>query len=251
MVICANGVLTTKSTGKATTLAILSAKMRRLKWLGKLAIGCSRIMTQTEIKFAIVAHESRFDMAVSLADNLPNYQIFVDRESKGANANHLRALRWASTQDSRVVILEDDALPVPGFAQKVAEWLSRFPDDLLSFYLGTGRPPQYQLEIATKLIDADRRQTDYITINRLVHGVCYSVPLHKLQQVISRWNHRSPADYAVGDACGGSVIYPCYSLVDHQDSGAVERHPDNSPRTERRKAWRLDLKEHHGTTGNA
>lgn len=169
-----------------------------------------------------------------------NARLLIDEGQHGANWNHRRAIEWASEQDCRVVILEDDAVLVNGFTEKVTSWLSRFPDELISFYLGTGRPPQYQLEIATKLIDADRRQTDYITINRLVHGVCYSVPLHKLQQVISRWNHRSPADYAVGDACGGSVIYPCYSLVDHLDSGAVERHPDNSPRTERRKAWRMD-----------
>jgi hypothetical protein len=35
------------------------------------------------------------------------------------------------------------------------------------------------------------------------------------------------------------VIYPCYSLVDHADLPTVERHPDNEPRTERRRAWRL------------
>lgn len=196
---------------------------------------------ETQVKFAIVAHIYRFDMALALVERLPNYQIFVDNESKGANANHLRALRWASTQDCRVVILEDDALLVPGFVPKVTDWLSRFPDALVSFYLGTGRPPQYQLEIATKLIDADKRQADYITINRLIHGVCYSVPQSKLQQVITRWNHGSPADYAVGDACGGAVVYPCYSLVDHADMATVERHPDNTPRTERRRAWRLEI----------
>lgn len=195
-------------------------------------------MMQTEIKFVVVGHHSRRHQAEQLADFL-NAHLLIDEGQHGANWNHRRAIEWASQQQCRVVILEDDAVLVNDFTEKITAWLSRFPNELISFYLGTGRPPQYQLEIATKLIDADRRQTDYITINRLVHGVCYSVPLHKLQQVISRWNHRSPADYAVGDACGGSVIYPCYSLVDHLDSGAVERHPDNSPRTERRKAWRL------------
>ncbi|MBY7243647.1 hypothetical protein K4X57_03280 [Enterobacter hormaechei] len=48
-----------------------------------------------------------------------------------------------------------------------------------------------------------------------------------------------PADYAVGDAWGGSVIYPCYSLVDHTDGEPVECHPDSALRTERRRAWRL------------
>ena len=193
---------------------------------------------EAQMKFVVVGHHSRRHQAEQLAWSLRAH-LLIDEGQHGANWNHRRAIEWASEQSCRVVIVEDDALLVNDFTEKVTAWLERFPDDLCSFYLGTGRPPQYQLEIATKLIDADRRQTDYITINRLVHGVCYSVPLHKLQQVISRWNHRSPADYAVGDACGGSVIYPCYSLVDHLDSGAVERHPDNSPRIERRKAWRL------------
>jgi len=203
-----------------------------------------------DIKFVIVGHHSRRAQAEQLAQQLNAY-LLIDEDQHGANWNHRRAIEWASEQQCRVVILEDDAMLVDGFIEKVSAWLIRFPNELLSFYLGTGRPPQYQLEIATKFIDADRHQTDYITINRLVHGVCYSVPLHKLQQVISRWNKWSPADYAVGDACGGSVIYPCYSLVDHLDSNTVERHPDNTPRTERRRAWRLDLKEHHGTTRNA
>lgn len=48
-----------------------------------------------------------------------------------------------------------------------------------------------------------------------------------------------PADYAVGDAYGAAVIYPCYSLVDDADSTAVEAHPDGEGRPERRRAWRL------------
>ncbi|EJL90228.1 hypothetical protein [Pantoea sp. GM01] len=191
-----------------------------------------------ETKFVVVGHNTRRYQAEQLAWSL-RAQLLIDEGQHGANWNHRRALEWVSEQDCRVVILEDDALLVPGFTEKVAGWLERFPDDLISFYLGTGRPPQYQLEIATKLIDADKRQADYITMNRLIHGVCYSVPRHKLQQVLSRWNHGSPADYAVGDAYGGAVVYPCYSLVDHADIATVERHPDNSPRTERRKAWRI------------
>ncbi|WP_116197559.1 hypothetical protein [Pantoea ananatis] len=180
-----------------------------------------------------------------------NAHFLLDDKNGGANANHRRAIEWASQQDCRVVIMEDDALLVGGFIEKVAAWLDRFPDDLLSFYLGTGRPPQYQLEVATKLIDSDQRQTDYITMSRLIHGVCYSIPQHRINHVLTGWHSAKPADYAVGDAYGGRVIYPCYSLVDHADLPAVERHPDNEPRTERRRAWRLDSKEHHGTTCNA
>lgn len=205
---------------------------------------------EAQVKFAIVAHHSRLEAVMNLKRVL-NAHFLLDDKDGGANGNHRRAIEWASQQDCRVVILEDDALLVGGFIEKVAAWLNRFPDDLLSFYLGTGRPPQYQLEVATKLIDSDQRQTDYITMSRLIHGVCYSIPKHRINDVLTRWDSAKPADYAVGDAYGGRVIYPCYSLVDHVDLPAVERHPDNEPRTERRRAWRLDSKEHHGTTCNA
>ncbi len=194
---------------------------------------------EAQIKFAIVAHHSRLEAVMNLKRAL-NAHFLLDDKDGGANANHRRAIEWASQQDCRVVILEDDALLVDGFTEKVAAWLDRFPDDLLSFYLGTGRPPQYQLEVATKLIESDQRQTDYIIMSRLIHGVCYSIPQHRISDVLTRWDSAKPADYAVGDAYGADVIYPCYSLVDHADSSTVERHPDNEQRTQRRRAWRLD-----------
>ena len=140
-----------------------------------------------------------------------------------------------------LVVLEDDAMPVAGFTDLVGECLNRFPDSLVSFYLGTGRPPQYQMQIAERLIVADKTQADYITLPRLIHGVCYSVPSQHIERVLSRWVSSKPADYAVGDAYGGTVVYPCYSLVDHADGEPVERHPDSAPRTERRRAWRLHV----------
>lgn len=126
-----------------------------------------------------------------------------------------------------------------GFTDKVTDWLVRFPDDMLSFYLGTGRPPQYQKEIAGMLVDADRVCGDHIVLSKLIHGVCYSPPHGRLARMLNAWNKTLAADYAVGEAFGGRVIYPCYSLVDHADLQTVERHPDNEPRAERRRAWRL------------
>ncbi|EMI6721061.1 hypothetical protein V2F28_004468 [Enterobacter hormaechei] len=190
---------------------------------------------------AIVAHHSRRAMANDLASKLEADSIFMDEHSAGANANHLRALSWAAEQSDRVIIIEEDALPVDDFRDKAQDWLARFPDDMLSFYLGTGRPPQYQMQIAERLIIADKTQADYITLPRLIHGVCYSVPQHHIERVLSRWESNKPADYAVGDAYGGAVVYPCYSLVDHADGEPVERHPDSAPRTERRRAWRLHV----------
>ena len=188
---------------------------------------------------AIVAHHSRRAMANDLASKLEADSIFMDEHSAGANANHLRALSWAAEQSDRVIIIEEDALPVDDFRDKAQDWLARFPDDMLSFYLGTGRPPQYQKEIAGMLVDADYVCGDHIVLSKLIHGVCYSPPHGRLARMLNAWNKTLAADYAVGEAFGGRVIYPCYSLVDHADLPTVERHPDNEPRTERRRAWRL------------
>ncbi len=193
-----------------------------------------------EIKFVVVGHHTRIGQAQRLAALLDAH-LLIDDGHHGANWNHRRAIEWAAEQSCRVVVLEDDALPVPDFIERVGEWLNGLPESLVSFYLGTGRPPQYQMQIAERLIVADKTQADYITLPRLIHGVCYSVPPQHIERVLSRWDSSKPADYAVGDAFGGTVVYPCYSLVDHADGETVEHHPDSAPRTERRRAWRLHV----------
>ncbi|WP_417299353.1 hypothetical protein [Enterobacter kobei] len=191
-----------------------------------------------DIKFVVVGHHTRLGQAQRLAALL-NAHLLIDDGDHGANWNHRRAIEWAAEQSCRVVILEDDALPVRGFRDKLTGWLARFPGDMLSFYLGTGRPPQYQMQIAERLISADKVRSDFIMLQRLIHGVCYSIPPQSINRVLSQWDCCKPADYAVGDAYGGAVVYPCWSLVDHADGEPVEQHPDAAPRTERRRAWRL------------
>jgi hypothetical protein len=195
-------------------------------------------MVAAQIKFVVVGHHSRHKQALSLAESL-GAVLLIDTGDHGANWNHRRALEWAAGQNCRVVVVEDDARPVHGFVEKVSAWLNDKPDDLISFYLGTGRPPQYQAAIAERLIAADKTRADFITLPQLIHGVCYSVPVAKVADVLARWDHSAAADYAVGNAYGGPVVYPCWSLVDHADGEPVERHPDGTARTERRRAWRL------------
>ncbi|MEN0583391.1 MULTISPECIES: hypothetical protein [unclassified Kosakonia] len=195
-------------------------------------------MVAAQVRFVVVGHHSRRQHADALASHIGAHLV-IDEDNHGANWNHRRALEWASAQPCRVVVLEDDALPVPWFINKVIPWLNDKPDDLISFYLGTGRPPQYQAQIAERLIAADRTRADYITLPQLIHGVCYSVPSQHLPKVLARWDSSKPADFALGDAWGAPVVYPCWSLVDHADGEPVERHPDGEARTERRRAWRV------------
>ncbi|ENZ7914680.1 hypothetical protein ACG99R_004790 [Klebsiella aerogenes] len=92
------------------------------------------------IKFVMVGHHSRVEYAQRITAMLDAH-LLVDNGHHGPTGI-IGALEWASCQPCRVVVLEDDALPVPGLTRLVVDWLNCFPDDMLSFYLGTGRPPQ-------------------------------------------------------------------------------------------------------------
>lgn len=193
---------------------------------------------ETQVKFAVVGHKSRLNKAKKISDLL-SAEMFIDENNNGSNWNHLRAIKWAESKTERVVIIEDDALLCDDFVDQCHYWIKRFPENIISFYLGTGRPPQYQLEIATKLIKSDKERSDFIKIKRLIHAVCYSLPKNKLNRVLECWKTNKPADFAIGDSLNEDVIYPVYSLVDHEDGVSVEKHPDTQKRVERRKAWRM------------
>lgn len=195
--------------------------------------------------YAVVAHHSREKQALELCCAL-GAELFMDGVNGGALANHRRAIQWAAKRRERVVILEDDAIPVTEFERKAEKWLEQYPHNLISFYLGTGRPPQFQPLINESISLADISGSSVIYLPQLVHGVCYSIPQSWTDQVAALIPERGvAADYAIGDAWrrvtgGRGVVYPIKSLVDHEDGVSVERHPDGQPRTERRKAWRLD-----------
>lgn len=165
----------------------------------------------------------------------------VDYHKRGALANHIRALEDARAIGGRCIIMEDDAIPVVGFLDRAQTWFDRFPDDLISFYLGTGRPARHQWLVADRVREADAAGRDWMMYRTLLHGVCYSIPPTEIPRVLK--NLRDPqhqaADYAIGAAWGRPVIYPVESLVQHRDGPVVERHPDGQVRTERRVARRL------------
>ncbi|HCJ6200148.1 TPA: hypothetical protein NU570_004673, partial [Enterobacter hormaechei subsp. xiangfangensis] len=81
-------------------------------------------MVAEEVKFVVVGHHTRTGQAQRLAALLDAH-LLIDGGNHGANWNHRRALEWAAEQPCRVVVLEDDALPVQGFTEKVTDWLVR------------------------------------------------------------------------------------------------------------------------------
>lgn len=195
------------------------------------------------MKIVIVAHYARRAQAGRLASDL-NAHVVMDEIGRGALWGHRKALEWAVQHNERVVVLEDDALPVNGFCEKADHWLNWLPDDLVSLYLGTGRPPQYQGQIAHLLRRAEQWREAQISLPQLIHGVCYSIPVNKVGAVLSKLPSTGAADFAIGNAwkqlTRRPVIYPVRSLVDHDEGPSVEVHPDGEARTEPRRAWQLE-----------
>lgn len=181
----------------------------------------------------IVGHRKRIHHVNALLSALPNSCAVVDYDSRGAHWGHREALLIARMYEGRSIIMEDDAIPVQGFMDKAAEWIERWPNELISFYLGTGRPPEWQawLDSAVKR-GGDQK---HIVLPTLIHGVCYTIPPRHIHRVITRLRP-GPADFAVGEAWGAPVLYPIESLVEHRDETPVEVHLDGQPRIEVRKA---------------
>lgn len=166
--------------------------------------------------------------------------MIFDLENGGALKGHIVALKVARDANERCIIIEDDAIPVVGFDQAATSWCTRFPECLLSFYLGTGRPLAWQPRVDLAL---SQTESDYIVLPRLIHGVCYSIPLshvgRTLDRIAAMGHTDEAADYVIGRAFGRQIVYPVESLVEHRDGDSVERHPDKELRTERRVARKL------------
>ena len=192
------------------------------------------------MQIIIVGHVDRSEWVGQLQRALPGAAAVVDCAGEGALKGHIKALKIAQQVGARCIVMEDDAIPVEGFDALAEAWCERFPDALISFYLGTGRPVAWQARVDDAL---ERTGSDHIVLPRLIHGVCYSLPTNHvgrtLEKIAAMGQTDEPADYIVGRGFGRQVIYPVESLVEHRDGESVERHPDKEPRIERRVARNL------------
>lgn len=198
-----------------------------------------------EAQVIIVGDARRETQIIKLTNTLRGSHLILDSWKRGALWNHIRALELAGGLahhlGKRCIIMEDDAIPVVDFLPRAQAWFDRFPDDLISFYLGTGRPARHQWLIDDRMKEADAAGRDWLSYGHFLHGVCYSIPPAEIPRVLENLRRTSQreADYAIGAAWGRPVIYAVESLVEHRDGPVVERHPDGQPRVERRVARRL------------
>jgi hypothetical protein len=135
--------------------------------------------------------------------------------------------------------------------------LSVAPGNLVSLYLGRGRPDQWQLPIS----QAISSEVCFLRCDELIHGVGYAIraplllPLYtatvrsmahsggkiELMEAMSRWAKRK----------GESFLYTRPSIVNHLDGPTLCEHPDGQERTQApdpsgtaiRKAWLFDARE--------
>jgi len=188
------------------------------------------------IHVAVIGHHSRQEPAETLAATL-DAELFIDRLTLGATWNHLRALNWGAGKTGHLIVLEDDAQPVSGFLDLASDWICRHPDDLTSFYLGTGKPTSYQARIQAAITEATTNGTDHITLPQLIHGVAYTLPTTATPKLTH--NLRSAADFGLGRAWSTTtrrpILYTLPSLVDHADGPSIQQRGKVTPT---RKAWR-------------
>lgn len=191
------------------------------------------------ISYAVVGHHSRQPQAEALAKQLGGI-VALDNGEYGEQVNHDRAWVAATTTNSDwSVVLEDDALPIEDFDTQLRAALAEAPAPIVSLYLGTSRPPQYQRRIQRALA----KNTHWIISDELLHHVAVAIRTELVGKMLQSVEcDPLPADYRIGRwarEAGHQICYSNPSLVEHADWPTVITHQDGQPRTEPRKAWRL------------
>lgn len=209
---------------------------------------------------AIVAHPSRHDMAVELAHQVNAEAVIWDNKNEGCDANHLKAWDWHAQHDlpklaSREfkVVLEDDAVPCDNFREQLDMALAALPVEIaiVSLYLGTGYPRQWQSGLRTVVAGPLEDAPNFLTTDALLSCVGYAIryPWISSAQFFIGWGitNGKPVDQALSMMCGDyglRVPYTHPSLVNHQgDESLIKQRTDGEGRTSRRRAWRFGTRE--------
>lgn len=206
----------------------------------------------------IVAHEARAEQAIQLAEQT-NALIALDDGKLGCQLNHSRTLQHLATLGGAyALVLEDDAELVDGFLGQVTAALQAAPEcvyedgntqpaPILSFYLGSGYPKQWQRGIQRAITKAAEQDATWILSEHLLHAVAYAIRTELIPDLLANLPDL-PIDQAISEWArtrGHQVAYTNPSLVNHADGDTVIT--GRRPRTTARKAWRTGTRNHwHG-----
>lgn len=197
----------------------------------------------------IVAHTARAAQAHQLREHTRAAYMSIDNGTLGCENNHHRVWTWCTNHARRhhhdwVIVLEDDAQPITDFPDQLANALRYAPTPILSFYLGTSRPPQHQPRIRAATQQAETTGAAWITSPRLYHAVAVAIQTSHAHHMLTHLKPHIPIDENITHWARANhhiIAYTWPSLCDHHDQPTLVQHRDHKPRNQPRKAWK------HGT----
>lgn len=199
-------------------------------------------------RIGIVAHQARADAAHELQTQAHAAYLSMDNGTLGCEGNHRKVWTYLSKQQTDWgVVLEDDALPTPGFNTQLDQALTAAPTPIVGLYLGDpsywGNDwPQRSNSIRHAAAQADHTDACFITTQHLIHGVGIAIHTDLIPDMLAHTQGtKRPFDYAITDWCNTthlhiSLTWP--SLVDHADGPTLINHQDGRQRRKPRKAYR-------------
>lgn len=177
----------------------------------------------TTVSIAICAHISRKEMAHDLAIQL-DAPISMDEGERGSVANHNATLRLAAESAADwVMVMEDDAEPIPEFREQAAAALAVCPGPFASLYFGYVGAPDAR--IAAELA---HKNPHWVMRQGLSSAVCLAIRADHIDPFfaqIEQVTEDLPADHLYAEAAfalghrWNPHSHP--SLVNHRDSGSL------------------------------
>lgn len=207
------------------------------------------------MRIGIVAHEARIAKAYNLFHEVQADYIRVDSTTDGLGCEGNHRAVWASTaamadEGEWVVILEDDALPVPSFRAEASAALAVAPADVVSFYMGKLRPGHWQAFMGQAVAQANSDNACWILSDTTLHAVAIALRGPDLvDMMLNRTSTMTrPIDERITMWCrqfGHATAYSHPSLVDHADeTPCITTRFDGAEREPGRVAWQVGTRPH-------
>lgn len=182
------------------------------------------------IVVGIVNHPAR-DPDKLIADTQPDVVLTDSQEGTGPGRMHQKVLLDLTYHAINkpgcewIVILEDDAIAASDdFREEVVACLDWAPQPVVSLYLGTGYPAQYQQRFADAVATGSR----WILHKQLRHAVGYCISARIVADLYEHVHPLTEGNWAMDDAITHylrktqhRVAYSNPSLIDHDDKRSV------------------------------
>lgn len=203
----------------------------------------------------IVAHTARAARSHELMHGVGAAFCSIDNGNLGCGGNHRKVWRHLSKRFAAhktwLVVLEDDAVPVEGFAEQLEAALNVHAAPVVSLYLGRLRPPHYQYLIEPAVKRADEQDANFIVSPHVLHAVGLAIRSDLVADMLDNLDEELPIDEAIGEWVNKrhyrcAYTYP--SIVDHQDGETLLTHRDQQPREPGRVAWRFGVRDNWQNT---